>query len=187
MKCRRWASWQTLVLAVNVKLLLEKESKWIPNVYTSVFLLLVSAIFLCLISWNMICALFHHLYSTIICAFGLGQGRAYTSSPENCSRKGLQFIVDGGAFFTNSCGWSTPVMPIYNAMYIWHVRRIYGCALVVFDGYHDPTTKDEAHHGRIGSDIGVSLPLSAEMLLSMSKKACLANTSNKKALINLFA
>lgn len=72
-------------------------------------------------------------------------------------------------------------------MYIKHVSSSYGHALVVFDGYHGPSTKDETHRRRTGNDIGVSVAVSAEMRLTMSKKAFLANTSNKQALINLLA
>ena len=71
-------------------------------------------------------------------------------------------------------------MPIYiYAIYVRHVRNIYGGALVVFDGYHHLTTKDEDHRCRTGSDIGASVSVLAEMRLSMSKKAFFANTSNK--------
>jgi len=57
----------------------------------------------------------------------------------------------------------------------------------VFDGYHGPSTSDEAHRHRTGNDVGASVSVSAEMRLTMSKKAFLGNTSNKQALINLLA
>ncbi|KAK3713858.1 hypothetical protein QZH41_001887 [Actinostola sp. cb2023] len=72
-------------------------------------------------------------------------------------------------------------------MYIRHVRSSYGHALVVLDGYHGPSTKDEAHRHRTGNECGASVSVSAEMRLTMSKKAFLGNTSNKQALINLLA
>ena len=55
--------------------------------------------------------------------------------------------------------------------------------MVVFDGYRGSNTKDEAHRRRTGNDIGATVLVSAEMYLTMSKKALLANTFNKQALI----
>jgi len=100
---------------------------------------------------------------------------------------GLQFIVDGGGLLHK---FSWPKHSTYDeicTMYIRHVRSSYGHALVVFDGYHGSSTKDETHRRRTGNDIGASVSVSAVMRLTMSKKAFLANTSNKQALINLLA
>ena len=100
---------------------------------------------------------------------------------------GLQFIVDRRALLHKFL-W--PVQSSYAdicAMYVRHARLLFRCALVVFEGCHGPTTKDEAHHRRTGSDIADSVSVLAEMRLSMSKKAFLANTSNNQFLINLIA
>ena len=100
---------------------------------------------------------------------------------------GLQFIVDGGGLLHK---FSWPKHSSYAdicAMYTRHVISSYGHALVVFDGYHGSSTKDEAHRRRIGNAIGATVSVSAEMRLTMSKKAFLANASNKQALINLLA
>ncbi len=72
-------------------------------------------------------------------------------------------------------------------MYVRHVSSNYGRACVVFDGYHGPTTKDETHRRRIGNDVGASVAVSNDMRLPMRKKAFLANTENKQALIILLA
>ena len=58
----------------------------------------------------------------------------------------------------------------------------------MFDGYDGgASTKDETHRRRAGNDIGASVSVSVDMRLTMSKKAFLANPSNKQALINLIA
>lgn len=73
-------------------------------------------------------------------------------------------------------------------MYVQHVSNTHGQgALVVFDGYHGPSTKDETHRRRTGYDVSASVAVSAEMRLTMNKKAFLANGSNKQALIQLLA
>ncbi len=41
-------------------------------------------------------------------------------------------------------------------MYVRHVSSSYGRALVVFDGYHGSSTKDEAHRRRTGNDVGAT-------------------------------
>lgn len=100
---------------------------------------------------------------------------------------GLQFVIDGGALLHKFLWPKHSNYAEICTMYVRHVRSSYGCALVVFDGYHGSTTKDEAHRRRTGSHIGASVSVSAEMHLTMSKKAFLANTANKQALINLLA
>ena len=101
--------------------------------------------------------------------------------------KELQFIVDGGALLHKLLWPKHSSYADICAMYLRHVRIIYGCALVVFDVNHGPTTKDEDHHPKTRSDICVSVSVLAEICLSMSKKAFLANKSNNQALINLLA
>ena len=99
----------------------------------------------------------------------------------------LQFVIDGGGLLHK---FSWPKHSSYAeicAMYTRYVKGNYGQVLVVFDGYHGPSTKDEAHRRRKGNDVGASVSVSAEMRLTMSKKAFLANESNKQAFINLLA
>jgi len=99
----------------------------------------------------------------------------------------LQFVIDGGGLLHK---FSWPKHSSYEeicAMYTRHLRESFDHALVVFDGYHDSSTKDEAHRRRKANDVGASVSVSAEMRLSMSKKAFLANPSNKQAFIYLLA
>jgi len=98
-----------------------------------------------------------------------------------------QFILDGGALLHRFTWPKHSTYAEICAMYSRHVLLTYGHALVVFDGYHGASTKDEAHRRRIGPDVGAAVSVSADMSLTMSKKAFLANTSNKQALINLLA
>lgn len=92
----------------------------------------------------------------------------------------------GVDFFTNSRGRSIPPMLRYAQctrsilLEVMTLRFI-----VVFDGAHGPSTKDEAHRKRTGNDVGASVSVSSEMRLTMSKKAFLSNERNKQALINL--
>ena len=100
---------------------------------------------------------------------------------------GVQFIVDGGGLLHK---FSWPKHSSYAEicmMYIRYVRSAYGTAVVVFDGYHGATTKDEAHRRRTGTEVGASVSVSLDMRLTMTKKAFLANGSNKQALIDVLA
>ena len=97
---------------------------------------------------------------------------------------GFQFIADGGALLHKLLWPKHFSYADICAMYVRHVRSIYECVFAVCDGYYGPTTKEEFHHRRTGSDIGASVLVSTEMRLSMSKKAFLANTSHKQAIMN---
>ena len=106
------------------------------------------------------------------------------SSVPNAS---LHYIVDGGGLLHK---FSWPKNATYAeicAMYIRHVTSSYGHAVVVFDGYHGASTKDEAHRRRTGNAVGAPVSVSKEMRLTMSKKTFLGNASNKQGLINLLA
>ena len=72
-------------------------------------------------------------------------------------------------------------------MYVRHVKVSYGQELVIFDGYHGPSTKDEAHRRRTGTEVGACVSVSGEMRLTMTNKAFLGNGANKQALIYLLA
>jgi len=67
------------------------------------------------------------------------------------------------------------------------VSSSYANGVVVFDGYHDPSAKDEAHRRRASNDVGATVSVTKEMRLTMFKKAFLGNASNKQAHIYLLA
>ena len=76
--------------------------------------------------------------------------------------KGLQYVIDGGGLLHK---FSWPKHSTYGkiyAMYTQHITRGYDIALVVFDGYHGPSTKDEAHRKRKGNNVGASVSVSLE-------------------------
>ena len=99
--------------------------------------------------------------------------------------KGLQYVIDGGGLLHKFCWPKHSTYGKIYAMYTQHITRGYDIALVVFDGYHGPSTKDEAHRKRKGNNVGASVSVSLEMRLTMSKKTFLSNKRNKQALINL--
>ena len=101
--------------------------------------------------------------------------------------KGLQNVIDGGGLLHKFSWPKHSTFAEICAMYTQHITRSYDIALVVFDGYHGPSTKDEAHRKRRGNDVGASVSVSSEMRLTMSKKAFLSNERNKQALINLLS
>ena len=84
---------------------------------------------------------------------------------------GFQFVIDGGGLLHK---FSWPKHSTYSTicnMYVQHVSNTYGQgALVVFDGYQGPRTKDETHRRRTGNDVGASVVVSAEMRLTMTEQ-----------------
>ena len=84
---------------------------------------------------------------------------------------GLQYVADGGGLLHK---FSWPKHPTYSQiceMYVRHVKANYGNALIIFDGYHGQSTKDEVQHRRMEDDVGATVSVSSEMRLTMSKKA----------------
>ena len=100
----------------------------------------------------------------------------------------VRFIHDGGRLL-HKFAW--PKHSTYKQicdMYISHILNTYGQnSLVWFDGYRNATTKDETHGRRQGSEIGATVEVTRDRDLTMSKKAFLANPSNKQALIDLLS
>lgn len=109
-----------------------------------------------------------------------------SSSVKSCDMS-MQYIIDGGSLLHK---FSWPKNASYSEiceMYVRHIKQSYRHALVVFDGYHGSSTKDEAHCRRMGNDIGATVLVSPEVHVTMTKKSFLANPSNKQAFINLLA
>jgi len=101
---------------------------------------------------------------------------------------GMTFVIDGGALLQR-LPW--PKCSTYGAiclLYSKYIDRHFsaGEVVIVFDGYSSgPTTKDEAHHRRAASGMGVDVDVGADMVLRMQKKLFLANQKNKQKFITL--
>ena len=90
--------------------------------------------------------------------------------------------------FTSSLGPRIPHMLRSAGCMHSMLVNTYSDAVDVFDGYYgSASTKNKTSCGWTENDIGESLSVSADMRLAMSKKAFLANPSNKQVLINLIA
>ena len=59
--------------------------------------------------------------------------------------KGLQYGIDGGGHIHKFLWPKHSTCAEICAMYMQHITGSYDIALSVFDGYHGPSTKDEAH------------------------------------------
>ena len=97
----------------------------------------------------------------------------------------VMYVVDGGAMLQR-IPWpkSTSYFNLCK-LYIQFIQRHYQRVLVVFDGYGcDPSTKDETHERRTGSEMGVDVDFTDDMILKMKKKLFLANFKNKQKFIN---
>ena len=93
-----------------------------------------------------------------------------------------QDVIDGAGLLHKFLWPNHSTYTLICAIYTLHITPGYDIALVVFDGYHGPSTEDEAHRKRTGNDVGTSVSVSLEMRLTMSKKKFLSNERNKQAL-----
>ena len=100
---------------------------------------------------------------------------------------GLQYVVDGGGLLHKFAWPKHMTYAEICEMYVRQVKVSCGQAFVIFDGYHRPSTKDEAHRRRTGTEVGACVSVSGEVRLTMTKKAFLGNSANKQALIYLLA
>ena len=101
---------------------------------------------------------------------------------------GVKYVIGGGAMLQR-LPW--PKASTYGSicqLYRSYICNHYQNALVVFDGYENgPSTKDETHQRRVGSELGVDVDLGQDMMLMMKKTPFLANPRNKQKLIYLLA
>jgi hypothetical protein len=68
-------------------------------------------------------------------------------------------------------------------VYVQYVLKSPSSTVVVFGGYHDYSTKDEAHLRRKGNKVSVPM-VGDEKLIDVQKKPFLANEINKQRFIN---
>jgi 5'-3' exonuclease len=97
----------------------------------------------------------------------------------------VAYVLDGGALLQRLPWAKSTSYANLCQLYVGFVRNHYENAHIVFDGYgNGPSTKDETHQRRTGSEMGVDVDFTPEMLLKM-KKLFLVNTRNKQKFLNL--
>ena len=87
----------------------------------------------------------------------------------------VQYVLDDGAL-VQRIPWKRG--STYNdicQLYTDYVRRKYGVAIVVFDGYKGTSTKDMTHHRRAGGRDGTTVTFDGNMPVTMKKYDFLAN------------
>ena len=109
-----------------------------------------------------------------------------TSSPEiNAPNyNAAQYVLDGGALLQR-ISWKKG--GTYQDVFITscdYVKKKYGKAVVVFDGYTDVSTKCMTHQRR-EKKIGPTVAFTSQMPLTMNKVKFLANKVNKQKFIAL--
>ena len=67
---------------------------------------------------------------------------------------------------------------------IHYVKKRYGEAVVVFDGYSSMSTKDMTHIRRSKAKKGITVSFTLEMNLTVSKDMFLNDSANKQRFIN---
>ena len=101
--------------------------------------------------------------------------------PSNC-----QYVLDGGALL-HRIPWQ--IGDTYKSIlqrYTSYVKKRYGKAVIVFDGYTSgPSTKDGTHQRRLGTRQGRAVNFQTQMSLKIKKEEFLSNDENKQRFINL--
>ena len=81
----------------------------------------------------------------------------------------VQHVLDGGALL-HRIAWPHG-FPTYRGictLYCDYVSRYFGHAIVVFDGYRNPSTKYTTHQRRTGGKIGIEVTFTEDMKLTIS-------------------
>jgi hypothetical protein len=98
----------------------------------------------------------------------------------------VTYVLDGGALLQRLPWAKSTSYANICQQYIAYVCNHYPNAHIVFDGYGSgPSTKDETHQRRSGSEMGVDVDFTPDMLIKMKKKPFLANTRNKQKFLHL--
>ena len=110
----------------------------------------------------------------------------HPQDPPNCGE--VQYVLDGGSLM-RWITWlrGTTYRDIYT-QYITYVRRRYGNAIVVFDGYEAGTsTKDMTHKTRTRRCAPTAVHFTSDIRLQIKKEEFLANRENKQRFINILS
>ena len=98
----------------------------------------------------------------------------------------VQPVLDGGALLHHI--QRPQGFPIYRelcSLYCDYVYQYVGSAIVVFDGYRNPSTKYVTHQRRTGSKIRVEVTFTEDMSMTTTKDVFLANVTNNNNLIDM--
>ena len=110
----------------------------------------------------------------------------HTSSlPEIQGR--IQYALDGGALIHRILWVRGSTYKDVCTLYTNYVRRKYGNAIIVFDGYEGLSTKDMTHQRRTKGRTGPNVTFTEDMTVSIRKDQFLANRSNKQRFINMLS
>ena len=108
-----------------------------------------------------------------------------SSLPEIQGR--IPYVLDGGALI-HSIPWVRG--SIYKdvcTLYTNYVRRKYGNAIIVFDGYEGLSTKNITHQRRTKGQTGPKVTFTEDTAVSIWKDQFLANRSNMQSFINMLS
>ena len=97
---------------------------------------------------------------------------------------GVKYVIDGGALL-HRIPWErgTTFRSIVKK-YTDYVKRRYGEAMVIFDGYDSASTKDMTHQRRLKGKKGTKVSFTLDMNLTESKDLFLTHSTNKQRFID---
>ena len=99
----------------------------------------------------------------------------------------IQIQLDGGALIHRIPWVRDSTYKDVCTLYTNYVRRKYGNAIIVFDGYEGLSTKDMTHQRRSKGWTGPNVTFTEDMAVSIRKDQFLANRSNKRSFINMLS
>lgn len=100
---------------------------------------------------------------------------------------GSSYVIDGGALVHRVRWLNEATFQEIAKMYVSYVRRHYGTASIVFDGYEDLSTKSNEHLRRIKSKCEDIIVNEINTLATTHQERFLSNEYNKRQLITLIS
>ena len=103
----------------------------------------------------------------------------------DCNTDGAQYVLDGGALLHRIPN-GFPTYRELCLLYCDYATRKYGAAIIVFDGYTSPSTKDMTHRKR-QKKVGADVTFNSEMKVLQKKEAFLSNSNSKTKFITMLS
>ena len=97
----------------------------------------------------------------------------------------VQHVLDGGALL-HCITWPHGLTTYQEicALYCDYLSRNFWPVIVVFDGYHIPSTKYTTRQRRTGGEVGIEVTFTWDVKLTMSKDVFLSNVANKQNMLS---
>ena len=97
----------------------------------------------------------------------------------------VQYVLDGGALIQRIPWTRGATYKEICTVYTSYVKKKFGEAIVVFDGYDGTSTKDMTHRRRAKGQASATVTFTEDMQFTIKKEQFLTNKTNKQKFINM--